>query len=113
MFHDEHTIGAIHIPYNYLYADAAEREAATDFVAGDVGKLARQEDDNSIWMLTDDDPATWVRVGASDGAVELVDPPAAFNSAGAPGQIAVDAFYLYVFRASDSRWPRVALESDW
>jgi hypothetical protein len=58
---------AIHIPYNWSYADATTREAATGFVAGDVGKLARQLDDNSLWMLIDDSPVTWIAVGAGSG----------------------------------------------
>lgn len=52
--------GEIHRPYNYSYADAAARLAATGFVAGDVGKLARQVDNNTLWMLTDDSPILWI-----------------------------------------------------
>ncbi|MCI0554086.1 MAG: hypothetical protein L0287_24315, partial [Anaerolineae bacterium] len=61
----------VHVPYSFTYADETEREAATGFVPADVGKLARQLDDNSLWMLTDDDPATWVAVGGG-GGVSLV-----------------------------------------
>src|SRR5262245_346206 len=111
MFHDTHAIGDIHIPHNWEYANAAAREAATGFVDADLKKLALQLDDSSLWILTAVDP-TWVRVGAADG-LTLVAAPVAYNSPGAAGQIAVDGFYLYIFRASDSRWPRVALESDW
>jgi hypothetical protein len=52
----------VHIPYAWEYDDATEREAATGFVTADVGKLARQLDDNSLWMLTDDSPETWVSI---------------------------------------------------
>jgi hypothetical protein len=76
MFHDEHGLGAVHIPYNGEYADATEREAATGFVAGrpfvdgwptddppgDLGKLALQRDDYSLWMLIAVTP-TWKAVG--------------------------------------------------
>ena len=58
---------AIHVPYNWEYDDATEREAATGFVPGDVGKLARQLDDNSLWMLIDDSPETWIAIGGSGG----------------------------------------------
>jgi len=58
-------VGKIHIPYNWSYADETEREAETDVTAADVGKFARQLDDNSIWMLIDDSPVTWIAVGAS------------------------------------------------
>lgn len=57
----------VHIPYAFSYADATAREAATGFTAADVGKLARQLDDNSLWMLTDDSPETWVQVGGTTG----------------------------------------------
>lgn len=57
----------IHIPYEWTYADETAREAASGMVAGDVGKFCRQLDDNTIWMLTDDDPVTWIAVGGSAG----------------------------------------------
>ena len=65
--HKNMGVGKIHIPYNWTYADDTEREAETDVTAADVGKLARQLDDNSLWMLTDDSPVTWVQVGGSGG----------------------------------------------
>lgn len=58
--HADATVGNVHIIYNWTYADTAAREAATGMVTGDVGKFCRQLDDNTIWMLTDDDPVTWV-----------------------------------------------------
>ena len=66
-WHDAETVGSIHVPYNWTYANAAARTGASGFVAGDVGKFARQTDDNSIWMLTAITP-TWVEVG-SGGSV--------------------------------------------
>jgi hypothetical protein len=57
--HSEATVGNVHIIYNWTYANAAARTGATGLVAGDVGKFCRQLDDNTIWMLTDDDPVTW------------------------------------------------------
>lgn len=56
------TTDGIHIPYAWSYTDAATREAATGFVTGDVGKFARQTDNNSVWMLVAITP-TWVQVG--------------------------------------------------
>jgi hypothetical protein len=41
----------IHQPFSYEYADATARTSATGFVAADIGKWARQLDDNSAWML--------------------------------------------------------------
>jgi hypothetical protein len=62
--HNDVPLGNIHIPYNFEYADAAARTAATGFVAADVGKFARQDDDNTIWMLLNDVTPTWVQVGS-------------------------------------------------
>lgn len=58
----------IHVPYRFTYADATARTGATGIVATDIGCLALQQDDNSLWILTDNDPLTWVRV--SGGAVD-------------------------------------------
>lgn len=63
MEHTDLPVSEIHIPYNWTYADAAARAAATGFAAGDLTKLALQEDDNSLWMLTAITP-TWQQVGA-------------------------------------------------
>ena len=41
----------IHTPISYTYATEALRLVATGFTASDVGKLARQLDDNGIYML--------------------------------------------------------------
>ena len=62
MRHSLMTGAQIHVPFAYEYADATAREAATGFVAGDVGKFAHQLDNHTIWMLTDNSPETWVFV---------------------------------------------------
>ncbi len=61
----------IHVPYRFTYADAAARAAEAGAVAGDVGCLALQQDNNSLWMLTDNDPLTWVSV--ADAGATAVD----------------------------------------
>jgi len=58
----------IHIPYAFSYANAGARTGAVGMVAADVGKFARQTDDNSIWILTATTP-TWVAVGGGGGNV--------------------------------------------
>ena len=57
----------IHVPYAFEFANAAARIAGTGYtlVVGDIGKFARQLDDNTIWLLTDDSPITWIAVGSS------------------------------------------------
>lgn len=59
-------IGAqIHVIYNWSYADATARLAATGFVVGDVGKVAYQASDSTLWLLTDDSPIVWAAVAGS------------------------------------------------
>ncbi len=62
--HRDIPAGQIHIAHQWSYTDAAARTAATGFVAGDVGKLARQLDTNTFWLLTATTP-TWVQVGGA------------------------------------------------
>jgi len=64
------TSDGIHVPYAWTYASATSREGATGFVSGDVGKFARQLDDDSIWMLITVTP-TWVQVSAGGTAPEI------------------------------------------
>lgn len=51
--------------YKYTYADATARAAATGFTAAEVGTLALQLDNASLWLLSDDSPVTWVAVGGT------------------------------------------------
>jgi hypothetical protein len=67
--HSALTGANIHVPHRFTYADATAREAEAGAAPGDVGCLALQQDDNTLWMLTDDDPLTWVSVGGAGGAV--------------------------------------------
>lgn len=69
MKHQDVAAGYIHIIYNWSYADAAVRGAASGFAAGDIGKVARQEDDNSLWLVTDvvAGAPSWQRVGTGAG----------------------------------------------
>lgn len=55
----------LHRAHTWEYADAAARTGAVGLVAGDVGKLARQLNDNTLWMLTDESPLTWQQVGGA------------------------------------------------
>lgn len=62
-FHAAYTGDDIHVPYAFLYADESERTGASGLAAADVGKFARQSDDNSVWMLTATTP-TWLEISA-------------------------------------------------
>lgn len=61
MLHSDMGLQYAHVSYAWSYANAAARTGAGGFVAGDVGKLARQTDDNSLWLLSATTP-TWVQV---------------------------------------------------
>jgi len=81
------TAEGIHIAYQWSYANAAARTGATGFVAADVGKLALQSDDNSLWMLTVTTP-TWLFIGGGTGPVGLPGYTVATLPAGTQGDVA-------------------------
>ena len=88
-FHKDLVEGDIHVPYNFSYANAAARTGASGFVAGDVGKLALQTDDNSLWLLTATTP-TWESFGEAGptgpaGATGAAGPTGAAGATGATG----------------------------
>ncbi len=70
------------VAYSFVYADATAREADTGFTAADTGKLARQLSNNSLWMLIDDSPVTWIAVGGGGGCDSTL--TAAYGSRPAP-----------------------------
>lgn len=53
----------MHVPYAWTFANQAARETGVGVDASGVGKLARQLDDNSLWMLVGTAPVTWKAVG--------------------------------------------------
>ncbi|TPV96179.1 MAG: hypothetical protein B7733_06105, partial [Myxococcales bacterium FL481] len=71
----------IHVAYAWTFADASARGAGTPtagpatIVAGDVGKLARQLDDNSLHLLTGVGPLTWTAVGLTHDQVHALGGP--------------------------------------
>lgn len=67
--HKDLEIAELHRVCAYEYANASARTGATGFVSTDIGKFARQLDDNSVWMLTAVTP-TWKQIdGGSAGYV--------------------------------------------
>ncbi len=55
----------MHIIHAYTYADATARTSAGGFVAGDVGKVAKQTDNNSYWILQTTAPV-WSQLNGDD-----------------------------------------------
>lgn len=65
----DQALQGIHVPYQWTASSTANREAgtlvpATALVATDVGKICRQTDNNTLWLLTATTP-TWALVGFS------------------------------------------------
>jgi len=72
---EDHSLQTIvHRPFADVYADKAERLAATGFprgegaatvafAAADLYKETLQEDTMGVWMLIDEAPVTWLRSG--------------------------------------------------
>lgn len=59
--HKDLTARDTHAPYSYLYQTALERENAIGFTNEDIGKLARQLNNNSIWVLINTSPL-WLKI---------------------------------------------------
>lgn len=87
--HAEQT--ANHYPFADIYPNSSARLAATGFPKGlggsilpfqasDVGKFARQSDDNSVWMLTAISP-TWAQVAGPGVGGDVVGPSSATDHA--------------------------------
>lgn len=68
--HAELQPGDIHRPYQWTYSTSAERLAATGFAETDVGKLALQTDNMSLWLLDDVTP-TWSALNADEAGALL------------------------------------------
>jgi len=70
-----HANGAGHQIHYFEFANAAAREAGTGYTIGSehVKKWALQTDDNTMWMLTNHSPITWVgQQAAISGAASTV-----------------------------------------
>lgn len=91
----DETLQGIHRAYQGSFANAAARIGATGFpgqgvfTANDVGKFARQLDNNTIWLLTATTP-TWVQVGISSLAASAVTNTPAGNIASTDVQAALN-----------------------
>ena len=57
----------IHVIFTWEYADATARISATGFSPTDVGKIATQSDDNSLWLLTATTPS-WKDIGMGESS---------------------------------------------
>ena len=69
MKHQDIQSGEIHTPFNWVFADQTARLGASGFSAGDIDKIALQQSDQSIWVLTSTTPV-WAQIGV--GSVSSV-----------------------------------------
>jgi len=69
--HKDLNNGDIHIPFFRIYATATARAADTTVVQADVGKIALQQADNSLWLLTRVSPVSWVWIGGAIQAQQI------------------------------------------
>jgi hypothetical protein len=76
--------GNIHVVYQWTYADATARGAATGFTSDDVGKIALQSDNTTLWLLTETTP-TWVQLTGAGSTGTTVD-----SVNGATGTVVLD-----------------------
>lgn len=56
-----------HVAHSLEYADATARTGASGLTSVDIGRLARQLDDGSFWILLDDSPLTWNEIADPSG----------------------------------------------
>lgn len=64
------SIGGVHVIQAYEYANASARTGASGFVSADIGKVARQTDNNTFWVLTAVTP-TWSELTGAASSDEL------------------------------------------
>jgi len=64
------TTEGIHIPYQWAFDSASARENASGLTSDDEGKLARQTNDDSLWLLVDASAVSWVQVGAGASSIQ-------------------------------------------
>lgn len=52
MKHKEITIGDIHLPFEWIWADTSERQAQSALESTDIGKIGLQLDNYTVWICT-------------------------------------------------------------
>lgn len=63
MQHSAIPAGSIHPAHNWAFASSVEREGLVGATTEDLGKMAWQQNDGSLWLLTSVSPLTWTPVG--------------------------------------------------
>jgi hypothetical protein len=60
-----------HVVHSFVYADAAARGAASGFASTDIGRVALQQSDNTLWALVGYSPVTWAALGIAPGSTPV------------------------------------------
>jgi len=61
------SIGGVHVIHAFVFADETARLAAS-VITTDIGKVARQIDNDIFYVLTSVSPAIWVPINSADSA---------------------------------------------
>jgi len=67
-FHSNESGSSIHVAHAFTFANTAAREGIATLVAADVGKIAKQTDEDSYWILIEDSPVEWAEITVQGGA---------------------------------------------
>lgn len=93
--HDEIGAGDIHISHNLTYPDATNRIAGTNegssitVTSANLYQLAKQDDNNTLWMLTGVGPITWLQINTGGTTTDTIDDT--YDNYGAnPANITID-----------------------
>lgn len=65
--------GGVHTILAYEYSNSTERVSATGFDARDVGKVAKQLNDGSLWILKSFSPIVWGSLGEDIPVAQTVE----------------------------------------
>lgn len=79
------TNGGVHVAHAYEYANSTARTTATGLTAADEGKLARQLDDDSFWVLVDYTGPTWTELTGAGSPLASIAPVNVTKAAAAVG----------------------------
>jgi hypothetical protein len=80
----------LHKAYAWTYTDEAARTAATGFESSNIGSIALQADDNSLWVLTATTP-TWLLLNPTATPQAAVSDPSGGSVVDEEARSAIDA----------------------
>jgi hypothetical protein len=106
---DQTSDDGIHIVHALEYADAVARAAASGLVPADIGKVARQIDNGSFWVLSSDVGPAWASIDGGGGSPTTL---ASFTVGTLPA-VSPAAQMIYVSDESGGAVPAFSDGTDW